>query len=292
MAANHPGAPRRVSALGPRILALRPEIEAATGVRLGATAEGFALHPARRGLRAAVKRLGRPCLLVAPGPLDAPRTDPGQAPTSLVLAWDGAPPRPAAGAMADRPPDLPRALAALALMRRLGLPVAKEAGREERVEGPEAAARFARRYLDAPTYFDAWRRHPIPFEEAAAQAAWLRDRVAGNGRGFVLVGVSRWKRRSVSSLLAAPSGPPRAARSAPAAVAAAAREGRAVAAWATRMPAGLPGLCAGAGVPLWRLEDGFVRSVGLGASFRPGASVVLDRTRHLLRPRRGTATSR
>ena len=42
------------------------------------------------------------------------------------------------------------------------------------------------------------------------------------------------------------------------------------------MPPGLPARCAAAGVPLVRVEDGFVRSAGLGVLLAPAASLVLD----------------
>ena len=49
-----------------------------------------------------------------------------------------------------------------------------------------------------------------------------------------------------------------------------------VVSWASREPAGLALRCASGGVPLKRMEDGFLRSVGLGSDyFRPG-SLVLD----------------
>jgi capsular polysaccharide export protein len=49
-----------------------------------------------------------------------------------------------------------------------------------------------------------------------------------------------------------------------------------IAAWATRVPPGLAEQAAAAGVPVLYVEDGFIRSAGLGAGFLPGASLVLD----------------
>src|SRR5204862_1586791 len=50
----------------------------------------------------------------------------------------------------------------------------------------------------------------------------------------------------------------------------------AIAVWASRMPRGLAEMAGRQGVPLIRVEDGFVRSVGLGAVFLPPASLVFD----------------
>jgi capsular polysaccharide export protein len=46
--------------------------------------------------------------------------------------------------------------------------------------------------------------------------------------------------------------------------------------WASRTPAGLAEAARAHGTPLIRVEDGFVRSVGLGSDFMPAASLILD----------------
>ncbi|MBQ7456201.1 MAG: capsular polysaccharide biosynthesis protein [Desulfovibrio sp.] len=48
--------------------------------------------------------------------------------------------------------------------------------------------------------------------------------------------------------------------------------------WASKLPADLPDLAEEAQVPLLRMEDGFVRSVGLGSNFNQPGSLVLDST--------------
>jgi capsular polysaccharide export protein len=57
---------------------------------------------------------------------------------------------------------------------------------------------------------------------------------------------------------------------------AAAGQGVAIAAWARAAPAGYRAACAAAGLRLLTVEDGFVRSRGLGARFLPGASYAVD----------------
>ncbi len=151
---------------------------------------------------------------------------------------------------------------------------------------PALADLVAREYLADVATLDPWTRRPIPFAEAAERVAWLRDRFVENDRPSVLVGMSRWKRPGLDALTRGPHGPPRHAMAAPAAVALARPLGAWVAAWATRMPESLPGLCAEAGLPLARIEDGFLRSVGLGASFQPGASIVVDERGIYYDPRR------
>ncbi len=71
------------------------------------------------------------------------------------------------------------------------------------------------------------------------------------------------------------------ARDAASAIRLARQRGGAIAYWASRMPPGLDIQAAGAGIPLWSIEDGFIRSAGLGAALTQPCSVTLDsRTAH------------
>ncbi len=92
----------------------------------------------------------------------------------------------------------------------------------------------------------------------------------------VCIGMSWWKRRRIAEFFATPSGGPVFRRSVAAAVDEAASRDGAIAVWATREPAGLAEAARARGIPLVRIEDGFLRSVGLGSDFLPGASIVLD----------------
>lgn len=56
----------------------------------------------------------------------------------------------------------------------------------------------------------------------------------------------------------------------------AAASGRPVMVWASRMPPGLVEAAARGGARLTRIEDGFVRSPGLGAHFAPAYSLIFD----------------
>ena len=64
--------------------------------------------------------------------------------------------------------------------------------------------------------------------------------------------------------------------------AAGAGSGGAVAVWASRIPAGLVEAAARQRIALIRVEDGFVRSVGLGSDFVPAASLGARHKRHVL----------
>ncbi|MFM5886130.1 MAG: hypothetical protein ACKOQ3_12555 [Novosphingobium sp.] len=93
-----------------------------------------------------------------------------------------------------------------------------------------------------------------------------------------LTGIAPWKRRRLRAIFANAGGPPCAGRAARA-VQLARANGGAVAVWESRRPAGLDALAARAGVPVWSIEDGFIRSAGLGAALVQPCSLVLDRQR-------------
>jgi capsular polysaccharide export protein len=136
---------------------------------------------------------------------------------------------------------------------------------------------FAGACLVATRYLDPYRKKAAGFENTFEIAEEWRKIDAENRRIAVCLGMSFWKRRQVADFLRSSAGYPAFRRSTRAALAAArAGSGSAVAVWASRAPAGLANAAKQHRVPLIRVEDGFVRSVGLGSDFLPPASLVLD----------------
>jgi capsular polysaccharide export protein len=107
-------------------------------------------------------------------------------------------------------------------------------------------------------------------------ADWRRTFEAN--RGIVAgCGFSWWKRREIARFLWTPAHPLRFFHSERRAIAHAARSGGAIAVWPSRVSAGMSRAAAARGVALVRVEDGFVRSVGLGSNLVPPASIAVDR---------------
>lgn len=100
----------------------------------------------------------------------------------------------------------------------------------------------------------------------------------GRERISACLGVARWKRGFVAEFLAETGRRPAFRRTVAGAVAVAAADGGAVGVWASREPPDLAPAAAAAGVPLVRIEDGFLRSVGLGCDLVPPLSLVFDRS--------------
>jgi capsular polysaccharide export protein len=125
-------------------------------------------------------------------------------------------------------------------------------------------------------WLDPFRRRRITLERALAFAGdILRHRARTSRRSFC-VGVTSWKRPSVASFLDGSNGPPRfLSRPETAAGEARLASGRVVV-WASRRNDAAEQAARRANVPLARMEDGFLRSVGLGAAFVEALSLVLD----------------
>jgi capsular polysaccharide export protein len=98
----------------------------------------------------------------------------------------------------------------------------------------------------------------------------------GNRAIAACIGMSWWKCRRIADFLRGQARPPLFCRDVAAAVTAAAERGGAIGVWATREPPELAAAAAARGVKLVRIEDGFIRSVGLGSDFLPPASLVFD----------------
>ncbi|HEV7265254.1 MAG TPA: beta-3-deoxy-D-manno-oct-2-ulosonic acid transferase [Falsiroseomonas sp.] len=127
--------------------------------------------------------------------------------------------------------------------------------------------------LAATRCADPFRGRPCGILEALDILALWQARARAGRRVGACLGVHPYKRRRVAALLGAAP----AFRSRPgAALAAAKAQGGALLAWSASAPADLRDRAAATGVELLWLEDGFIRSAGLGAAFRPGASFAVD----------------
>jgi capsular polysaccharide export protein len=127
---------------------------------------------------------------------------------------------------------------------------------------------FAGAMILAPTWYDPCRDRLCSFEEAVDQLeaetrAWREDRA-----GHIALGMRLWKRGRLQAVfggkLTFQNDPARA-------VATAQGSGRGLLVWAGKEPSDLP-----PDLPVWRVEDGLLRSRGLGANLIPPLSLVTD----------------
>ena len=131
---------------------------------------------------------------------------------------------------------------------------------------------FAGAMLRFPTWIDLSSNRLSNFA-LTAQALLARSQHHWhNSKPSVAVGMRNWKRPQVSKFLKRPvfgNAPLKAAQQAQ-------KRGGRVVVWANQESPALKAACANHGVELWRMEDGFLRSKGLGAALTPPESVVLD----------------
>lgn len=139
--------------------------------------------------------------------------------------------------------------------------------------------------IDAADYRDPYSGRPVPVEAAIEQLSFWRQTIDRNRGLAVAAGIARWKRREVEAMLW-PGEPLHFARTAEEAVRnARARQG-VIAVWPSKAPRGLDAEAAAHGVTVHPVEDGFLRSTGLGSDCHPPHSIILDRTGLHLDPSR------
>ena len=142
---------------------------------------------------------------------------------------------------------------------------------------PERLWEAARTAVAAARYRDCFTGQPADADHVVAQLADWRRHIDGNRGIAAASGMAFWKREAMRHFLwdglrsppflAAGKGLSRA------------RRGRGLlAVWPSRVPSTLGTRAEAAGVGIVKVEDGFLRSRGLGAALTPPGSVVIDRS--------------
>lgn len=175
--------------------------------------------------------------------------------------------------MAEVPLSADRDLALLALAA--GKAVVDDAGRA--ISADERLRLLHAHLIDGIAYRCPWTGAEIDLFGAVERLAFWRAWVSANRGIAAATGMSWWKRRHIARFLwdgradALPFPAPRNG------LACARRKRGALAIWPSRVPRDTPAQARLQGVPLWRVEDGFIRSAGLGSDLLPPFSIVVDR---------------
>lgn len=134
-----------------------------------------------------------------------------------------------------------------------------------------------KRRLAAARYRDCFTGAPTDAGTVIMQLADWRRHLDGNRGISAASGMAFWKREAIGHFLwDGLETPP--FLSARRGLRRARQHGGAVAIWPSRVPPETIAAAAAMGVPVARVEDGFLRSRGLGAALHPPGSVVVDRT--------------
>ena len=154
---------------------------------------------------------------------------------------------------------------------------------DDRVSCPRRARRRSPREIFAAAFL-LYSRYVNPFSgkrcslsEIIDILALARRRNEENRAPTVCLGFPRWKRPQAEVFLGSTAQRPVFRDTPRRALREAGRRGGRVVVWAAKEAEGLAQAAAEAGVPLWRMEDGFLRSVGLGSNFHHPYSLIVDR---------------
>lgn len=136
---------------------------------------------------------------------------------------------------------------------------------------------FAAAYLLYARYVNPIRGKQCDIHDVISLLAEQKMRNERNRCFHVCVGYRWWKRPYARAYLQSTGGETLFYRNAKRAALAAREKGGQVVAWSSGADATLQTACDEAGVTLARMEDGFIRSVGLGSAFNWPYSLVVDR---------------
>lgn len=136
---------------------------------------------------------------------------------------------------------------------------------------------FAGAMIEFPFWFDRTVQAECSFEDAARQLLAEARHYWDGLRPSNLLGMRLWKRPTVRKFLQGAGKSARFFRDEKAVINAAS-DGKQIVVWASRRTETLARESAHIGAPLLQMEDGFLRSTGLGAELTPASSLVLDDT--------------
>jgi len=136
---------------------------------------------------------------------------------------------------------------------------------------------YAIAYLRYARYVDPETGERAEAEDVIEHLARQREAGAAQaGRRLIAVGFSRWKQGFVPAFLRGPGTRIEFVPSVDAAERALASGDGTLVTWGARRAETAEALGEARGAPVWRMEDGFLRSVGLGTDLHAPASLVLD----------------
>lgn len=161
----------------------------------------------------------------------------------------------------------PRAL--LALASEVPVTFVSDTG-GERAAGEADAERLLEVHLGGWQWYDPFDGGALSALDAIALCGMWRTLIDANRRIHSVMGIAHWKKPTVSALLWA-GGPVPYNRSL-----ADLPQGGAVALWRTRISAAQARRLETVSPPIFEIEDGFIRSAGLGADCVPPLSIIVD----------------
>ncbi|MEO9529718.1 hypothetical protein [Roseibium sp.] len=125
-------------------------------------------------------------------------------------------------------------------------------------------------------WFSPYTGTPVSPAEAAGIFATMQDQWQSNAQPSHCYGAQYWNHPSIEATFTGTGGGVRFHETQAGAIEAAREDGGRILSWAGRTDTAFEAECTAREVPLLRIEDGFLRSVGLGAGLARGAMLAVD----------------
>jgi capsular polysaccharide export protein len=135
---------------------------------------------------------------------------------------------------------------------------------------------FAASYILYPRYYNPITNKICKFEEALEEIIYLKKKYYQRRKTYHCWGFSIWKQDSIKKILQTPHNEVYFYRNLKEAIKYARYNNESLAIWATKEKGKNREIIAKSNIKPIRVEDGFIRSLGLGSDFTPASSLVLD----------------
>lgn len=135
---------------------------------------------------------------------------------------------------------------------------------------------FAAFYFDYSAYFNPLNNQLTSFENLVSLMTLWRDHNQAHQSPAACLHISRWKRPAMNVFLGGANSTPKYFMDEIRAIAFAQKHSAQLYVWSSRMSENLEAQCAAHNITLIRIEDGFLRSKGLGAQLTPPCSLCFD----------------
>ena len=154
-------------------------------------------------------------------------------------------------------------------------------GRFSAVETKDGLQHLLGTHLLAFTYVDPFTGEPMTAREAVELSGFWRRLIDSNRAISAIYGIASWKRETLEPLMWAGPGTPVFRSDSKSTL-----PDKAVAMWRSRTPRRVIADLEKRGAEIIEIEDGFIRSTGLGADCIPPSSIIVDRLGIYFDPRR------
>ena len=131
-------------------------------------------------------------------------------------------------------------------------------------------------YIHYPRYINPYKRKLCEIEEFLEIIKYLKSKYSTKSKKYYGLGFTYWKQENVLDFLKTPNNEIKFFKNENEALEKAQKEKAEIVVWASKETKDLEKKCKNKRIKLNRMEDGFIRSAGLGSNLNPASSLVID----------------